>query len=237
MASYFQKAARILCHNLLGPKNGKKFLIVAKYLATLFRAIDAIVMNFFVVAGLKDVAKAFRKDSGLKPEVPLESMQDRMEIREEVFKGDIKRVIEKLNALNPEILKNQPDLDFMLQQQYFIELVREKGPDKIEECLDFARRELAPRAAENEQSLGEMERVMALLAFPDPANSAVGDLLSYDRREKVISALNTAILNSQSQSKDPKILKILRQLVFAQKQLQDKIGCQFPMLKDFKKSY
>mmetsp|Transcript_36326 Transcript_36326/g.58787 ORF Transcript_36326/g.58787 Transcript_36326/m.58787 type:complete len:84 (-) Transcript_36326:700-951(-) len=65
----------------------------------------------------------------------------------------------------------------MLQQQYFIELVREKGPDKIEECLDFARRELAPRAAENEQSLGEMERVMALLAFPDPANSAVGDLL------------------------------------------------------------
>jgi len=146
-------------------------------------------------------------------EVPLESMQDRMEIREEVFKGDIKRVIEKLNALNPEILKNQPDLDFMLQQQYFIELVREKGPDKIEECLDFARRELAPRAAENEQSLGEMERVMALLAFPDPANSAVGDLLSYDRREKVISALNTAILNSQSQSKDPKILKILRQLV------------------------
>jgi len=89
----------------------------------------------------------------------------------------------------------------MLQQQYFIELVREKGPDKIEECLDFARRELAPRAAENEQSLGEMERVMALLAFPDPANSAVGDLLSYDRREKVISALNTAILNSQSQSK------------------------------------
>mmetsp|Transcript_36326 Transcript_36326/g.58788 ORF Transcript_36326/g.58788 Transcript_36326/m.58788 type:complete len:80 (-) Transcript_36326:982-1221(-) len=61
-------------------------------------------MNFFVVAGLKDVAKAFRKDSGLKPEVPLESMQDRMEIREEVFKGDIKRVIEKLNALNPEVI-------------------------------------------------------------------------------------------------------------------------------------
>mmetsp|Transcript_6632 Transcript_6632/g.12225 ORF Transcript_6632/g.12225 Transcript_6632/m.12225 type:complete len:142 (-) Transcript_6632:138-563(-) len=116
-----------------------------------------------------------------------------------------------------------------------IELIRQ-GPEKISECLGFARRELAPRAAKNEQFLEEMERVMALLAFPDPSKSAVGHLLSYEQRQKVVSALNTAILTSQCQSKDPRLLFLLRQLAFTQSQLQERIKLVFPVIRDFKEA-
>jgi len=53
-----------------------------------------------------------------------------------------------VNDLNPKILDSQPKLYFLLQQQRMIELIRQ-GPEKISECLGFARRELAPRAAKN----------------------------------------------------------------------------------------
>uniref|UniRef100_A0A7S2TZC1 CTLH domain-containing protein n=1 Tax=Lotharella oceanica TaxID=641309 RepID=A0A7S2TZC1_9EUKA len=199
------------------------------------KVIDGIVMNYLVVNGYKNVAAAFVKDSGMKPDVPLESIQNRMDIRKAVFEGNIPKVIEKVNDLNPDILGSQPKLYFLLQQQRMIELIRQ-GPEKISECLGFARRELAPRAAENEQFLEDMERVMALLAFPDPSKSAVGHLLSYEQRQKVVSAVNTAILTSQCQSTDPRLLFLLRQLAFTQSQLQERIKLGFPIIRDFKEA-
>ncbi|GAB5357025.1 hypothetical protein AAMO2058_000338400 [Amorphochlora amoebiformis] len=197
------------------------------------RLLDEIVMNYFIVNGYKDVAMAFMKDSGLKPSVPLESVQDRMDIRKAVFEGNILKVIEKVNDLNPEILDSRPQLYFMLQQQRLIELIRQ-GPDKLAECLGFARRELAPRAATNEKFLEEMEKVMALLAFPEPAKSAVGYLLSFEQRQKVVDALNTAILTSQCQSKDPRLLFLLKKMVFLQGQLKDQMKVDFPSISDLK---
>eukprot|EP00472_Partenskyella_glossopodia_P011423 CAMPEP_0197526364 /NCGR_PEP_ID=MMETSP1318-20131121/17560_1 /TAXON_ID=552666 /ORGANISM="Partenskyella glossopodia, Strain RCC365" /LENGTH=269 /DNA_ID=CAMNT_0043080503 /DNA_START=191 /DNA_END=1000 /DNA_ORIENTATION=+ len=195
------------------------------------KVIDAIVMNYLIVNGEKDVAMAFVKDSGQKPLVPLSSIQNRMDVRNLVFQGDIPKVIEKVNCLNPSILESEPRLYFMLQQQHLIELIRQ-GPDKISESLSFARRELAPMAAANEEFLEEMEQVMALLAFPEPSKSAVGHLLSHEQRQKVVSALNTAILTSQCQSKDPRLLYLLQRLTFVQNQLKDRIKLNFPTISD-----
>mmetsp|Transcript_19861 Transcript_19861/g.48604 ORF Transcript_19861/g.48604 Transcript_19861/m.48604 type:complete len:101 (-) Transcript_19861:180-482(-) len=78
-----------------------------------------------------------------------------------------------------------------------------------------------------------MERVMTLLAFPNPSNTTVRHLLSSERMEKVVNALNTAILTLQCQSRDPKLLSLLQHLVYTQKALKEDRGHPFPTIRNF----
>ena len=55
---------------------------------------------------------------------------------------------------------------FHLHLQRFIELIRH---GKVPEALEFASTELAPRGAQNPEFLGDLEKTMALLAFPELA--------------------------------------------------------------------
>lgn len=90
----------------------------------------------------------------------MDSISDRVTIRSSIQKGDVQTAIEKVNDLNPEvswstskqythlfkILDKNPKLYFQLKQQQLIELIRE---GKIDEALQFAQEELAPRGEEN----------------------------------------------------------------------------------------
>ncbi|XP_043808598.1 protein GID8 homolog isoform X4 [Manihot esculenta] len=74
-----------------------------------------------------------------------------------------------------------------------------------------------------EQSfLEELERTVALLAFEDVTNCPVGELLDISQRLKTASEVNAAILTSQSHEKDPKLPSLLKMLVWAQNQLDEK---------------
>jgi glucose-induced degradation protein 8 len=57
---------------------------------------------------------------------------------------------------------------------------------------------------------------MALLAFEDFQKSPIGELLDYSQRQKTAGELNSAILTSQCQDKDPKLPLLLKMLVWAQ---------------------
>ncbi|KAK9064232.1 hypothetical protein SSX86_015612 [Deinandra increscens subsp. villosa] len=118
-----------------------------------------------------------------------------------------------------QILDTNPQLFFHLQQQRLIELIRN---GKVEEALEFAQEELAPRGEENQSFLEELERTVSLLAFEDVKNSPVGDLLDISQRLKTASEVNAAILTSQSHEKDPKLPGLLRMLLWAQNQLDEK---------------
>ena len=103
----------------------------------------------------------------------LGTITDRMSVRKAIQCGNVQDAIEKVNDLNPEvsiwnisfslkymallsqvkvlllhlqILDTNPQLFFHLQQQRLIELIR---CGKIEEALEFAQEELAPRGEEN----------------------------------------------------------------------------------------
>jgi hypothetical protein len=78
--------------------------------------------------------------------------------------------------------------------------------------------------------LEELERTMALLAFEDNVQSPVGDLLHPSQRQRTASELNAAILTSQSQEKDPKLPSLLKMLVWAQTQLEEKVS--YPQFKN-----
>ncbi|KAL9936419.1 hypothetical protein V8E36_004487 [Tilletia maclaganii] len=132
--------------------------------------LNRLVMDYLVIEGYKDAAERFAAESGLSPQVDLESIENRMLIRNAIQRGDIENAIGKVNELDPEILDNNYLLFFHLQQQRLIELIR---VGRVDEALLFAAEEIAPRAEEHLELLPEMERTMALLAFdlPNPALS------------------------------------------------------------------
>ncbi|GMH05417.1 hypothetical protein Nepgr_007257 [Nepenthes gracilis] len=189
--------------------------------------MNKLVMNFLVTEGYVDAAEKFRMESGTEPDIDLATITDRMAVKKAVQCGNVLDAIEKVNDLNPEILDTNPQLFFHLQQQRLIELIRN---GKIEEALEFAQEELAPRGEENQSFLEELERTVALLAFEDVSNCPVGELLDISQRLKTASEVNAAILTSQSHEKDPKLPSLLKMLIWAQNQLDEKAA--YPRIKD-----
>ncbi|BFG27698.1 hypothetical protein CerSpe_139730 [Prunus speciosa] len=188
--------------------------------------MNKLVMNFLVTEGYVDAAEKFRKESGTE-HIDLATITDRMAVKKAVQCGNVEDAIEKVNDLNPEILDTNPQLFFHLQQQRLIELIRN---GKVEEALEFAQEELAPRGEENQSFLEELERTVALLAFEDVSNCPVGELLDISQRLKTASEVNAAILTSQSHEKDPKLPSLLKMLIWAQNQLDEKAA--YPRIND-----
>ncbi|KAI3835848.1 hypothetical protein MKW92_031265 [Papaver armeniacum] len=194
--------------------------------------MNKLVMNFLVTEGFVEAAEKFKMESGTEPDIDLATITDRMAVKKAVQCGNVDDAIEKVNDLNPEILDTNPQLFFHLQQQRLIELIRN---GKVEEALEFAQEELAPRGEENlflmslsvfllpiANLLEELERTVALLAFEDFSNCPVGELLDISQRLKTASEVNAAILTSQSHEKDPKLPSLLKMLIWAQNQLDEK---------------
>ncbi|XP_057963193.1 protein GID8 homolog isoform X6 [Malania oleifera] len=189
--------------------------------------MNRLVMNFLVTEGYVDAAEKFRLESGTE-HIDLATITDRMAVKKAVQCGNVEDAIEKVNDLNPEILDTNPQLFFHLQQQRLIELIRS---GKVEEALEFAQEELAPRGEENQSFLEELERTVALLAFEDVSNCPVGELLDISQRLKTASEVNAAILTSQSHEKaDPKLPSLLKMLIWAQNQLDEKAA--YPRIND-----
>lgn len=190
--------------------------------------MNKLIMNFLVTEGYVDAAEKFQLESGTEPDMDLGTITDRVAVRRALQNGNVEDAIEKVNDLNPEILDMNPQLFFHLQQQRLIELIRN---GKLEEALEFAQEELAPRGEENRVFLEEVERTVALLAFEDPSTSPFGEFLDISQRQKTASELNAAILTSQSHEKDPKLPSLLKMLIWAQNQLDEKAS--YPHITDF----
>ena len=59
-------------------------------------------MDYLIVEGYTSAASNFSKESGL-PSVDLNSIENRMKIRNAIQRGDIVEAIERINDLNPEV--------------------------------------------------------------------------------------------------------------------------------------
>jgi hypothetical protein len=61
-------------------------------------------MNYFVIEGYKDAAETFSQECGLTPSIDVDSIQDRMNIRNAIQNGNVEEAIERVNDLNPEVM-------------------------------------------------------------------------------------------------------------------------------------
>lgn len=65
--------------------------------------------------GFKEAAEKFRMESGIEPSVDLETLDERIKIREMLLKGQIQEAIALINSLHPELLDTNRYLYFHLQ--------------------------------------------------------------------------------------------------------------------------
>jgi glucose-induced degradation protein 8 len=140
--------------------------------------------------------------------------------------------------LTLKILDTNPPLLFHLHLQQFIELIR---LNQIPEALSFAATELAPRGKANPEFLGELERGLCLLAFPELGDvgrddwdqadgvgvgngdwKTLGSLMRKEHRVKVAKELNSAILESQGQGQETKLGGLIRLMSWGEEQLAGK---------------
>lgn len=68
-----------------------------------------------VAEGFKEAAEKFRMESGIEPSVDLETLDERIKIREMLLKGQIQEAIALINSLHPELLDTNRYLYFHLQ--------------------------------------------------------------------------------------------------------------------------
>jgi len=191
--------------------------------------MNRLIMNYLVTEGFKGAAEKFRIESGIQPSVDLDTLDERIKIRDAIQNGKIQEAIQLVNNLHPELLDCDRYLFFHLQQQHLIELIRQR---KIEEALKYAQEQLAERGEENKEVLSELERTLALLAFDKPEQSPFGDLLHPSHRQKIASEVNASILEMENrESTTPKLAIMLKLMLWSQEELEKK-KVKYPKMTD-----
>ena len=69
----------------------------------LYSDLNRLVMDYLVIEGYKSAAEEFSKETGLDGPVDFNSIEDRMNIREALQRGDVGDAITRVNDLNPEV--------------------------------------------------------------------------------------------------------------------------------------
>lgn len=189
--------------------------------------MNKLIMNYLVTEGFKEAAEKFQQESGISPSMELDSLDDRIRIRDAIQSGRIQEATALVNQLHPELLDNDRYLYFHLQQLHLIELIRS---GEIEEALHFAQEQLSEAGESDPTVLNELERTLALLAFEEPKKCPFRDLLHPTHRQKVASELNAAILKMENrESTTPKLSNLLKLILWAQDEL-DKKKIKYPKM-------
>jgi len=187
--------------------------------------INRVIMDYLINEGYPSAAKRFAVEANIQPAVDLESIQERVEIRNAIHRGDIQSAIENINELNPQILDADPSLHFALLRLQLVELIRictSQPNGDISPALTFAMTHLAPRAPQRPEFLEDLERTMALLIFP-PDNLAppLASLLDPSLRKTVANKVNEAILSSQGARREARIRDLVRLRTWAEQRARE----------------
>jgi len=65
--------------------------------------LNAVIMDYLVREGYPSAAQKFAHEANIAPMLDVDSVQERVDIREAINKGDIQSAIEKINEVNPQV--------------------------------------------------------------------------------------------------------------------------------------
>ena len=60
-------------------------------------------MDYLITEGYPVAAQKFAVEANIQPECDLDTVQERVEIKHAIHKGDLQTAIEKINELNPQV--------------------------------------------------------------------------------------------------------------------------------------
>jgi len=181
--------------------------------------LNGLIANYLLTEGFKDAAIIFSKEAEVPLGTGLTNMDERIKIRTAVQQGNIDEAMKMVTTLNPEVLDNNSELCFHLQQLVLLEFIREGN---LVEGLKYAQKHLADRVRFDAGMRTQLERTMGLIGFNDPHQSPFRDLLSPNHRLKVASELNAAILKAQNvDHTSPLLCELVRMMLWCQDSLKD----------------
>lgn len=65
--------------------------------------MNRLVMDYLVKSGYQSAAQKFAKEANIQPKSGIDSITERVNIRNDIYSGDIQSAIEKINELNPQV--------------------------------------------------------------------------------------------------------------------------------------
>lgn len=65
--------------------------------------MNSLVMDYLVSKGYPEAAAKFSKEANVLPRMDIDTIKERVEIRDLIYKEDILIAIEKINDLNPQV--------------------------------------------------------------------------------------------------------------------------------------
>ncbi|KAL9014364.1 MAG: hypothetical protein Q9173_000982 [Seirophora scorigena] len=177
------------------------------------RDLNTVVMDYLISEGYPSAAQKFASEANIHPTSGVNSIQERIEVREAIHSGDIQNAIERINELNPLLLERDHSLHFALLRCQLVEMIR-KCPlhsDDPKPAINFAEKELAPRAPTNPQFLHELECTMTLLIYEhDKLPSDLATMLEPAFRKDLAQRVNEALLKEQGERTKAKLFDLVR---------------------------
>lgn len=67
------------------------------------RDVNNLIMDYLITEGYPSAAERFAAEANIQPQVDLSCIQERVQIRESIHRGDLQMAIELINELNPEV--------------------------------------------------------------------------------------------------------------------------------------
>ena len=70
--------------------------------------LNSVVMDYLVSEGYPAAAAKFAKEANIPPRVDIDTIKERVEVRDLIYKEEILTAIEKINDLNPQVSLHNP---------------------------------------------------------------------------------------------------------------------------------
>ncbi|KAL8832302.1 MAG: hypothetical protein Q9191_000356 [Dirinaria sp. TL-2023a] len=180
--------------------------------------LNGLVMDYLISEGYPDAAAKFAKEANVSSRVDVDTVHERVEIRNLIYREKIQEAIEKINEINPQLLDQDPNLHFALLRLQLIELIRKclaKAPNDEQEFLaaqQFAEIHLGPRAPASPETLADLESTMLLLLFPSdkPIPEKAAKVLDPQLRVDIATRVNEAILESTGERTKARLFDLVR---------------------------
>lgn len=177
--------------------------------------LKEMILNYFISEGYESAAENFAQESGLNlGERNIEIIKTKDRIRSSLQNRDIESVIEKLDKLNPDILKNNVELKLSLELVNYCKLIQNGDYDS---ALEFMRQNMTGYMQDQKYSK-LIEEHLLLLATKEPSKSPSSDLLSDSR----LLDLNTKINKELNNRMDAELIVMMKLLKWMEKRLNTK---------------
>jgi len=148
-------------------------------------------------------------DREIQIQIAMESIYNRKNLVELIYRGKIEEAVLLTNKLYPELLTYDVQMSFYLQCQVFIELVRQR---KTTQALKFAQDVLSVFGLKDKRFLDILQEIVPLLAYDDPESSPIGTYMTERYREDIADRLNCAILAYLKVSSNNSLHILMKQL-------------------------